>query len=300
MLCAPIVPMAAWYVNSMQNSPTAMNYQVVRKIAYFLFALRDYNPIIDVGSLLCVLGMIAIGIFSRDFRVDRRLLYPALLLGIFYVIMPDALLGSGYTDLRLIPYGLALFVLAIAPVRKSRVVTLFTYAAYLLFVGRAAYVTVTYAWLGGKFEQELTALSVVPMGAKVFGFERVTCLRDWHDDRFDHLHRIATVRRQAFTNSTWPPAASQTLTVRPYMIRDYIDVDSQRFVPERCRVFPFQSIDGSVAQLPRSPFDYYWLIGVAPESWPKRDWLKPVWTGPDAVLYKIDHAAALRAVRSAG
>lgn len=286
-LLGPLLPILFWVQGGMDAGRTTFSYNVARKVALVALSLKNDDQWLDFGAVGIVWIALIVAIARPDFRFDRRLATVAAAMFTTYVLMPPDLIGSGYSDLRLAPYALALAALAYRPATDTRLARLIGIVALALLIGRTAWQGYTYWRLNTGYARQLAALDHVPLGARVFGFARVECFGDWSSDRLDHVNRMATVRRQAFSNDTWPPAASQTLRVRPAMLAGYDDFDSQKFTRPECRFHDNQSIDGSLAALPRDRFDYYWLIGISPAQWPKRPWLKQVWHGEDGALYRI-------------
>lgn len=281
-----LVPMIAWMSNGAAHA-VLFDLRLPRKIALIAVALKNDDPMIDLGTVALVWSSFIVTLLRRELGFDRRLATVAVTLFIVGLAMPPELIGSSYADLRLAPYALLLLCLAI----KVRQPTAFAHwlgvAAIALLVGHTVYQAATYARLDAVWSRQLAALDHVPDGARVFGLARVSCFTDWHDDRLDHINRMATVRRQAFSNDTWPPAASQTLTTRPEVLAGFRDLDSQKLTSPSCRFADNQTIPSALARLPRNRFDHLWLIGVPPALWPRRDWLVPIWHGTDSALYRI-------------
>src|SRR5689334_12291412 len=80
-------------------------------------ALRDRWKWFDIGSLAVpvLVFLYAIGnrIFGRTLTLSRNLVFSAMVLAVSFVILPRIVFGSAYADMRLVPYLMAVAILAI-------------------------------------------------------------------------------------------------------------------------------------------------------------------------------------------
>lgn len=289
-LAVPLIPMAFWSGGLPSGSLGRFDPRPGRKLAILLLALRNGNPGLDIAStLLCwIVGAVAIA--RADMAYDRRLVAVGGVMLLVLIVMPADLMGSGHADVRVGPYVVMLFLLALRPVAATRYTRAIGALALLFFAGRIAAHTIRYAEIGRAQAAQLEALDHLPVGARVFAFAGVTCSADMEGDRMDHVARMAIVRRQAFTNGSWPFPASQTLIVHPAMVAGYHDESSQLLQPKECRTDPRHTVPAAlatVAALPRDRFQYVWLLDIPPRYWPVRAWLQPVWHGERGILYRI-------------
>ena len=286
-LTFPLVPMFFWSAAVPRGSLGAFNYDPGRKLALIYLSLRNGTPSIDVGSMMILWAIGIVGLIRRDLEFDRRLTIVAAALLLTYILMPSDLMGSGHADLRIAPYVVMLFLVALRPVASTQFTRALGIFALVFFAAQMAYHAVVYARINRAQEHALEALDHLPLGARVFGFARVSCSATMEGNRMEHIHRIAIVRRQAFTNGTWPFPASQTLIVHPDMVSGYSDESSQLLEPSDCRDDMTHTIDGRLATLPPGRYDYFWLLDVPPQQWPHRTWLRVVWHNDRTVLYRI-------------
>ena len=288
-LTLPLAPMLLWSSRIPQSSLGSFNPDPGRKLGLLFLALRNGMPLVDLASMLAVWGVAMLGILrrDRDFGFDPRLGVVAGALLFVYWLMPDNLMGSGHADLRIAPYALLLVMLALRPTADTRLTRALGIAAILFFAGRMAYQTISYARINLAQEHSLAALDHLPVGARVFGFAQVACSASMEGARMENVNRIAIVRRQAFTNGTWPYPASQTLIVHPAMIAGYADEASQLLHPSECREGKQHTIAGALASLPPGRFEYFWLIDTPQRLWPSRSWLRVVWSNDRTILYRI-------------
>jgi hypothetical protein len=286
-LTFPLVPMLFWSAAVPRGSLGTFNYDPGRKLALIFLSLRNGTPIIDTGSMIVLWAIGILGVIRHDLEFDRRLTIVAAALLLTYLLMPTDLMGSGHADLRIAPYVVMLFLVALRPTASTRFTRALGVFAIVFFTFGIVYHTVVYARINRAQEHVLKALDHLPLGARVFGFARVSCSATMEGNRMEHIHRIAIVRRQAFTNGTWPFPASQTLIVHPDMVSGYSDESSQLLEPSDCRDDMTHTIQGRLATLPPGRYDYFWLLDVPPEQWPDRNWLRIVWHNDRTVLYRI-------------
>jgi hypothetical protein len=286
-LLVALVPMAAWATGIGAGAAFEFNFYVFRKYAMLMVALKNDVDWVDVGSVLLVFAITTHVIVRKEMVFDARLASVGLAMLATFLVMPDKLMGSGYADLRIAPYALALLALAFRPTANTRYTRTICAIALCFFVTRTAYVTASYARIAGVQEQQLRALDHIPVGSRVFALANMDCIGDWRSDRMDHVNRMAIVRRQAFTNDTWPPTTASGLVVHPDMIAGYHDLDSQKLLPIECRYGKDHDLRGALAALPRDRFDYLWLIDLPAKQQPHADWLVPAWRGHNAILYRI-------------
>lgn len=286
-LALPLLPMIGWSNALPHGSLGRFDLRPGRKLAILLLALRNGNPTLDMASALLALIAATVAIARPDLRYDRRLTFVAAAMLLVLIVMPADLMGSGHADVRVGPYVAMLFLVALRPGAETSFTRALGAAALLFFAGRIAAHTIRYAGIGQAQEAQLEALDHLPTGARVFAFAGVTCPADMEGDRMDHVNRMAIVRRQAFTNGTWPYPASQTLIVHPAMVAGYADESSQLLQPIDCRRGARHTVPGALAALPPGRFQYFWMLDVPKRLWPTRSWLQPVWHGERGILYRI-------------
>jgi len=287
-MLAALVPMLAWMSGgSFGGAMTTFHFGFARKFIILELALKNYIDWIDMGSVGVVFVGIVMAIGRRDIRFDPRLVASAAMLLLVYLVMPDAFMGSGFVDLRIAPFALALFALAFAPIAETRFTKALGGIAIAFLALHTAYQTATFAHLGRLYDRQLAAVEHIPVGSRVFGLASIACLGDFHDHRMDHINRVALVRRQAYTNDTWPPTTASGLIVHPDLVTGYHDLDSQKLLPADCRFGHDHDMPGALASIPRAKFDYLWVIDVPQRQWPKREWLTPVWNNGATILYRI-------------
>jgi hypothetical protein len=286
-LLAPLLPMLVWLGASPGVAMAGDLPRPDRKLILLFLSMRNYNGPIDVGSVVIALGALACAIWLKAIRFEPCVTAAGLLLFLAYLVMPGMLMGAYHADTRIAPYALALLLLAFAPTVPDRAGRWLGIAGLAFFALHGIYQVATYARIAAHRDAQLAALDHLPRGSRVFAFARVGCIEDWAAARDDHLGRFAIIRRESFTNGTWPPPGSQTLFVHPDMVAGYQDDGSQIYVPKSCRAFWQYSLSQTLARLPPGRFNYLWLIGIPPAGRPHRSDLTPVWQSPDGILYRI-------------
>jgi len=201
-----------------------------------------------------------------------------------FVLMPFALLGSAYADMRLAPFALATALLAIGtPKHGARWLAL---VALLFFGIRTVGTTVSLRDYDRRFSQELAAVDHIQKGARVLALVGKPCRVGWAVHRLDHLPSMAIVRRQAFTNDQWQAAGAQLLTVRYQAAAPFLADPSQFVTVSACARRERMAYPLAIATFPRAAFDYVWVIQQPNEAADYRG-LQPVWRSGRSTLYRV-------------
>lgn len=282
-LIVPLILMVVWRSGDV-GGRTEHFFAITAKINYLLYSLRDRWRWLDIPSMLLVLGLIVWALRSRRFGFSRNLAASGLFLLIFYLLLPQKIFGSSYADMRLLPYTIAIFLLAIRP--KARMPGLA--AVGLLFVAlRMGAETISFGLYGQAFDRELAALDHVPRGAKMISLIGTPCRGEWTMARFDHLSGMAVVRREAFSNDQWSVAGAQ-LDRSAYMEAGAYRKDPSQIVRlHDCPVNRWPTIDSSLRNFPRAAFDYLWLINPPAFDRSLVKGMVPVWSNGRSILFRI-------------
>jgi len=282
-LAVPLAMMLIWRSGDVAGK-TEHWLAVVPKLNYILYALRDRWKWVDVPSVLLVFGLLAWAIRSKRFGFSRGLAAAALVLAAIYLLLPQRIFGSSYADMRLLPYTIAICIIAIRPREDLRWLAL----AGLAFFGlRMASETVSFALYGAAFDRELAALDHVPKGARLLSLIGTPCRGEWTMTRFDHLSGLAVVRREAFSNDQWSVAGAQLDRSEYYAAGAFRRDPSQIVRLHDCPVNRWPTIDASLRSFPRGAFDYLWLVN--PPAWDRSltAGMVPVWTNGRSMLLRI-------------
>lgn len=252
-------------------------------------ALRDRWSYFDMGSLALVVAIFVGALVSRRLTLSRNLAFSALILAIAYAIIPRIIFGSAYADMRLVPYLMAVALLALRfrVMPTSRVASILAVVGLAFFGMRIVGNTVSLRMAAVDQEAKLKALNYVPEGARVVTLTGMTCVDYWPLLRNAHLGAMVIVRRDGFSNDQWLLEGVNLLDLK-YRAAGYFAADPSQLVrPNDCRDPLHRTIDGSLAMLPRSDFDFLWLVDVPPYDASLLAGTKVVWRGPGSILYRL-------------
>ena len=259
------------------------------KLEALVSVLRDRWLAFDVACLAVIVGMIIYAIASRRLTLSRNLAFSALVLFAVFLVMPAMVFGSAFADMRLAPFMFAIAALAIRFGRETDLML----ARRLAFFGlafllvRTAATTASMAIAANDQSAKLEALNHIPTGARVASITGRSCGLHWALRRNAHLGAMVIVRRHGFSNDQWIIEGTNLLTLR-YTEPGIFAADSSQIVrPNGCRTSGWW-IDRALRAWPRDKFDYLWMIDPPPYDPKLVAGLRPVWRGPDTVLYQVE------------
>ncbi len=288
VMALPILIMALWRSET-HGGQTHGWFEWKLKWQFAYGALRDNWPRFDIGSLAFVVIIFVAAIVSRQLTLSRNLAFSALVLLVCYLILPRIIFGSAYADMRLVPYMVAVALLAIRfkGVPDQRTAQLLAIVGLLFFAVRIAGNTISLARAADDQTAKLTALEHVPQGARVITLTGMTCREHWPLLRNSHLGAMVIVRRDGFSNDQWLLEGVNLLDLK-YRAAGYFAADPSQLVrPIGCRDRLHRTISESLRALPRNDFDFLWLVDVPPFDPVDLDGLQPVWRGPGSSLYRL-------------
>lgn len=263
------------------------------KTRWIVSVLRERIEYWDKAGALLLYAVALSGLVRRPWRRYEAVLgIAAVLLLAIFMALPRVLLGSAYADMRLMPYVLALAILALRPIADRRVASGLAIAATLFFAGRIAVSTAAFLRYERNYEAQLKALDQVPMGARVMVLASIPCRTVWYTTRMEHLSSMATVRRQSFVNDQWVAPGAQLLRIRyrypGRAFRYYSHDPSELLRRPDCRARNEPVLEQALAHFPRGAYDYLWMIDMPREQWPRDPGLRRVWEGRRfGILYRI-------------
>jgi hypothetical protein len=292
VMALPILVMLVWRSETHGGQSYGW-FEWKMKWRWIYSALRDRWRWFDLFSLyLAALVFIyAIGnrIFGRTWSLSRNLVFSAMVLAVCFAILPRTVFGSAYADMRLVPYLMAVGLLAIRPrtAEMVRAGELFAILGLLFFGVRTAANTVSLARIAHDQTAKLKALDHVPEGARIISLTGMTCEEYWPLLRNAHLGAMVIVRRDGFSNDQWLLEGINLLDLK-YRAAGYFAADPSQLVrPNECRDKLHRQIDESLRALPRNDFDYVWLIDAPPYDPSLVADLPVAWRGPGSVLYRL-------------
>jgi hypothetical protein len=287
VMALPLLIMLAWRSETHGGSTSGW-YEWKLKWRWIESALRDRWKEFDIASLIVVAAVFGYALISRKLALSRNLAFSALVLAISFANLPRIIFGSAYADMRLVPYLMAVGLLAIRfrgrPDR--RMAHVLAVLGLLFFATRTAANSVSLAIAANDQQAKLHAIDRMPIGARVITLTGMPCREYWPLLRNSHLGAMVIVRRQGFSNDQWLLEGVNLLDLK-YRSAGYFAADPSQLVrPVGCRDWLHRTIDQSLASLPRDDFDYVWLIDV-PQYDPKTTaGMRVVWRGPGSILYQ--------------
>jgi hypothetical protein len=287
VMALPLLVMLIWRGETHGGSTSDwFNWKI--KWHWIYMALRDRWKLFDIGSLIVPALMFLYALVSRKLTFSRNLAFSAIVLAVSFAILPRIIFGSAYADMRLVPYLLAVGLLAIRfhgrPDRRTAQVL--AVLGLLFFTTRTIANTVSLGIAGDDQSAKMKAIDLMPRGARVISLVGMDCKEYWPMLRNGHLGAMVVVRREGFSNDQWLLEGVNLLDLK-YRAAGYFAADPSQLVrPNHCLDPLHRMIDDSLTHLPRKDFDYVWLIDVPAYSPETVGDMKPVWRGPGSILYK--------------
>jgi len=287
VMAVPAVIMLIWRTET-HGGQTIDWFDWKIKWHWIYSALRDQWKWFDIGSLIAAGLVFLYALVSRKLTLSRNLAFSAIVLAISFAIIPRIVFGSAYADMRLVPYLIAVAILAIrfrgAPDRRTAQVL--AVIGLLFFATRTAANTISLGMAGADQRAKLHAIDVMPRGARVITLTGMSCSEYWPLLRNSHLGAMVIVRREGFSNDQWLLEGVNLLDLK-YRAAGYFAADPSQLVrPNRCLDRLHRMIDQSLSALPRDDFDYVWLVDVPPYNPALVAGMRPVWRGPGSILYQ--------------
>ena len=289
-LAGPVLMLLLWRHEAKGGGRTADWFDWTAKLLWLESALRDRWMRYDRYSVYLSFGILIFGLFRRRIGYSRNLVFSTFVLLIIYILMPRIVFGSAFADMRLVPYILAVALLAIRfrdetdlPVARFLAVI-----GLLFFLVRIGGTTASLAMASNDEQRELVALNHVPTGSRVLYLVAWKCGGDWPLPRKSHLGALAIVRKDALVNSEWRLPGSQILVVRNQARLGWFGGDpSQLMLPENCANREHWAVRRALTLFPHDEFDYAWLVDIPPidprlvGGWPL------LFRDDDSMLYRI-------------
>ena len=300
VMAIPAIIMLVWRSET-HGGATSDWFNWTAKWHWVEMALRDRWETWDLLSVFICGAVLALAIvsailslFSRTsgiakLGISRNLAFSALVLVAGFLLLPRIIFGSAYADMRIVPYAIAVALLGI----RFRALSSPRFAAGLAILGltfaavRLGTTTASLAIASDEQQANLAALDHVPMGARVATMVGDPCGRFWPLPRDSHLGAMVVVRRQGFSNDQWVMEGLNLLDLRYPAAGHFASDPSQRVRRNGCGFGPLWSIDHALGALPRTAFDYVWLINVPPYDPKLIEGMKPVWRGSGSILYRL-------------
>ncbi|MEO6582351.1 MAG: hypothetical protein ABIN68_06040 [Sphingomicrobium sp.] len=289
VMALPLLFMLTWR-SSITGGKTGHWFDFYLKWNFFVASLRDRWKWFDVGALNVTILLMVEALRQRPLTFSRNLVFSALVLFIGFLLLPYLVFSSAYADMRMIPYVIAVLLLAI----RFRGDTLRPRADVIAVVGllffcvRIAGTTISLQTASRDQADTLRALDHVPMGARVLSLVGDDCCNNWRLPRNAHLGAMTIVRRHGFTNDQWVTTGVNLLEVR-YREAGPFKADPSQII--RNRGCPgSRSIDTALKALPRGKFDYLWLVDTQAFDPRLLSGMPLVWSSRGSSLYRVGAA----------
>jgi hypothetical protein len=288
VMALPVLIMLAWRSET-HGGQTYGWLEWKLKWTWIQSALRDRWINFDRGSLVIAALVFIYALVSRKLTLSRNLAFSAIVLAVCFAILPRIIFGSAYADMRLVPYAMAVGLIAIrfrgAP--DTRTAQVLAVLGLLFFATRTAANAISLAMAGEDQRAKLQAIDRMPLGARVITLTGMPCRSYWPLLRNSHLGAMVIVRRDGFSNDQWLLEGVNLLDLK-YRAAGYFAADPSQLVrPNGCRDAIHRTIGDSLKALPRTDFDFLWLIDVPPYDPADVAGLRPVWRGPGSILYRL-------------
>jgi hypothetical protein len=300
-LCVPVVLMVIWRGGHHVSGETADWFNWRLKWRWTAEILRDRWKTFDLASLGVIALLLVKSLHDRTITYSRNLTLSALFLLAVYLLLPRIVFGSAYADMRLAPFMLAVLVIALRerPGYHMRDASLVAAIGLVFTLVRLTATTISFAMYSQTYRTELAALDHVPMGARVLGMVGGHCYDPWAMSRLEHLPAMVMVEKRGFSNDQWEMPGAQLMAVTYRAAVPFAHDPSEIVTERKCPGQWWKTIDQSLAEFPRSAFDYVWLINPPPYDVRLVADLTPVWRAGTSVLYKVPEARPPLAEREA-
>lgn len=291
VLAPPLLLMVAWRSGHVSGE-TGDWFNWRAKILWVVQVFRDRWQLFDIASVGVLFLLLFKALRDPSIEYSRNLGLSGLFLLAVYILLPRIVFGSAYADMRLVPFLLAIGIVAIRPkpglsIRSTALVAALGMAFFTARIGATTYSFFLY---DRSYDRELKALDHLPTGARLVSFVGETCYNEWRMTRLQHLPAIALERKLAYTNDQWSMAGGQLLTVKYRAAKRFAHDPSQIVTDVQCPREWWRPVPWALARFPRDAFDYVWMI--RPPHYDPRfeQGLVPIWRDGTSALFRVDHA----------
>jgi hypothetical protein len=250
-----------------------------RKLTAIFQPINNYHRALDAGTALLLAALILTGLGTRTLRVAPPLLYPILLLSLFFLLMPEVLLGVHSVDSRL-PNALA-FLLAAGTRfqggRRNEIRVL----SLLLALGLLRLGVVGWHWrmIDPTYHRHHSALERMAPGGRLFS--AIFIENQWQPFPVPLAHFPCQMitDRSAFVPSLFAYPSQQPVRIAP----TYREIADQ--FPEA--VFGHKWTPDW--QLISNHFDYVWIVNKdAPDTPAVPRNFAPLQSGSDFAFFRVE------------
>src|SRR3954451_13581670 len=180
VMALPILVMLIWRSET-HGGQTIDWFDWKVKWRWIYSALRDRWKLFDIWSLVVPTLVFLYAIVSRKLALSRNLAFSAIVLAVAFAVLPRIVFGSAYADMRLVPYLIAVALLAIrfrgAPDRTTAQVL--AVIGLIFFTTRTAATTISLGMAADDQAAKMKAIELMPRGARVISLVGMTCREYW-------------------------------------------------------------------------------------------------------------------------
>nr|WP_294810083.1 hypothetical protein [uncultured Sphingomonas sp.] len=301
VLAPPALLMLMWRSGGHVTGQTADWFNWRAKMLWIVQVFRDRWQLFDIASVGVLFLLLFKAIRDPNLQYSRNLSLSFLFLAAVYVLLPRIVFGSAYADMRLVPFLMAIGIIAIRPkpgmsMRGAAVVAAIGMA---FFTARIAATTWSFFLYDKSYDRELKALEHLPEGARLVSFVGETCYNEWKMTRLQHVPALALERKLAYTNDQWSMPGAQLLTVRYADAQRFAHDPSQIVTDIQCPREWWRPVAWALTRFPRDAFDYVWMI--RPPQFDQRflQGLVPLYVDDHSHsgLYRVDHNVPAPVIR---
>jgi len=238
------------------------------KFTWLFSPFRSVWKPLDIGALAIVAGLLYWVRLSRSASFDLRAGIAALLSVAFFFILPSWVFGSAFADMRLLPYGLAVGLVAISTAKVGpRELKIAGLVALAFFGVRMAVTSAGYIVQDRVLQAAFPALDKMPKGARVAFFVIKPCAVRWTLPVLDHASGAALARRNAFVNDQWQQPGVNPMIVHYPAGEPFVKDPSHLVQSDACGSSALPKVTPTLERIPRGAFTHVWIVGYVPERY---------------------------------
>lgn len=238
-------------------------FDMVEKLAFFAFVLRDRWIAWDIAAASILLSLYIYGVRSRAFACDPALVLATLIVAALYILLPTQLVGSWWADVRLAPPLYSVALLSLRPTREmSRKAMTGMAVAGMLFIGaRFAGNAISLSLWDAQFRKDAAAFDAVPRGSTMVTLAVGPCGAElpWNRDRRAHLSGLAIPLRHVFDNGQWATPGGHLIRVHNSDAGPFQTSPSGEWRTRDCG--PNEAWYHHLDDIPRT-VPYLWIVGI--------------------------------------
>ena len=215
---------------------------------------------------------------------------PALLGLVAFVLLPRLYGGGAGVDMRILPYAVALALLAIRT-DDAQVARRLAIGGAAFLAARTVGTTIAFALFAQGQQRALAAVPHLPSGGAVLVLVDQPDGATWSDPRLQHIDGLAIARARVFTNGQWALAGQQL--VRPqHPAAAPFDRDPSQLVYPVGAAYRPTDLDDAIARFDRCTFQAVWTVDF-PLGRVRAPDLRLAWSDGRSAAYRVDYRGCL-------